>query len=142
MLKAGFSRVDITPPLGSFVAGYFRDRYAKGILDPIYLNAVAVTDGKETAVIITADILYITAKYADQVRALIEERTGIPKNHVMISSLHQHTSIAIRDNEPQGTVSDKAYLDILYRKFADAALLALDDMKEASLSRAERETEK
>ena len=142
MLKAGFSRVDITPPLGSFIAGYFRDRYAKGILDPIYLNAVAVTDGAETAVIITADILYLTAKYADEVRALIEERTGIPQNHVMISSLHQHTSIAIRDNEPHGTVSDKAYMDILYRKFADAALLALDDMKEASLSRAERETEK
>ena len=45
MLKAGFSRLDVTPPLGSYVAGYFVARYAKGVLDPIYLNALAMTDG-------------------------------------------------------------------------------------------------
>ena len=142
MLKAGFSRVDITPPLGSFVAGYFRERYAKGVLDPIYLNTIAVSDESETAVIITADLLYITANYADEIRALIEERTGIPANHIMISCLHQHTSVALRLGDPQPILNDKAYIDVLYRKFADAAQMALNDMKDATLSRAERETEK
>ena len=48
MLKAGVARVDVTPPLGSYMSGKFNDRYAKGILDPIQLNALAVFDGKET----------------------------------------------------------------------------------------------
>ena len=70
MLKAGFSRLDVTPPLGSYLAGYFHDRYAKGILDPIELNAIAVSDGENTALIITADLLGIAMKYADGIIAL------------------------------------------------------------------------
>ena len=27
-LKVGFSRVDITPPLGNFMPGYYQDRFA------------------------------------------------------------------------------------------------------------------
>lgn len=142
MFKAGFSRVDVTPPLGSFVAGYFKERYAKGVLDPIYLNALAVTDGNETAVIITADLLYVVAVYADEIRSLISERTGIPASHVMINCLHQHTSVALRTTDKKPIVNDREYMDVLYRKFADAAQMAIADMKEATLSRAERQTEK
>lgn len=139
MLKAGFSRLDITPPLGSYLAGYFRDRYAKGILDPIELNALAVSDGENTALIITADLLGIAMKYADGIISLITERTGIPAERIMISCLHQHTSLVLRDLTPH-TVNDKAYMDVLYRKFADAAVLAIDDMSDAELYYGEEET--
>ena len=143
MLKAGFSRLDITPPLGSFVAGYFSERYAKGVLDPLYLNALAVTDGKETALVITADLLYLLAKYADEIRKLISERTGVPANHIMLSCLHQHTSVAVRCSDgPRSFPYDKTAMDVLYRKFADAAQMALADMKDATLWMGEGETEK
>ena len=36
--KAGFARVDITPPLGSFMPGYYKDRRAKEVLDPLQMN--------------------------------------------------------------------------------------------------------
>ena len=141
MLKAGFSRLDVTPPLGSYVAGYFKARYAKGILDPIYLNAIAVSDGEATAVLITADFLNLDAVCAEEIRALIEKRTGIPANHVMISCLHQHTSVTIRDKDGTSVINeDESYRDILWRKFADIAQLAMDDMKEATLSLGEQET--
>ena len=41
-LKAGFSRLDITPPLGIPIAGYFEKRYAKGYLDRLEVHAVAI----------------------------------------------------------------------------------------------------
>ena len=41
--------MDVTPPLGSPLAGYFRDRFADGIISPIELNALAYSNGKETA---------------------------------------------------------------------------------------------
>ena len=47
--KAGFARVDITPPLGSFMPGYYVDRRAKQVLDPLQINCVAFSDGKEIA---------------------------------------------------------------------------------------------
>ena len=32
---AGYAKTDITPPLGVFMPGYFKDRFAKEILDPL-----------------------------------------------------------------------------------------------------------
>ena len=47
--KVGFARVDITPPLGNFMPGYYKDRFAKEVLDPLQINMVAFSDGKTTA---------------------------------------------------------------------------------------------
>ena len=57
MLKAGFARVDMTPPLGTPLAGYYSQRLAQDVLDPLSLNAIAFSDGESTAVLITADML-------------------------------------------------------------------------------------
>ena len=40
MLQAGFARVDITPPLGTYMAGYYHERQADGILDPLIANVL------------------------------------------------------------------------------------------------------
>ena len=42
-LYAGFSRVNITPMLGIFVTGYFKPRFAEGILDE--LEALGIQEG-------------------------------------------------------------------------------------------------
>ena len=56
MLKAGFARLDITPPFGRPLDGYQRLRSVKCILDPIYLNAIALSDGEKTIVMIAGDL--------------------------------------------------------------------------------------
>ena len=60
MLQAGFARLDITPPFGLSLAGYFRDRKADGILDPIELNAIAVKNDTDTVLLIAADLIKST----------------------------------------------------------------------------------
>ncbi len=138
MLKVGFSRLDVTPPLGSAIAGYFYHRYASGVLDPIELNAIAITNGKDTVVMVSADILGMVERYADPVRRNIAEKLGIRAENVIIAALHQHTSIGIFDGNP--IMKDTAYTDLLFRKMVDAAVLAAADMKEAKMSYAEGET--
>ncbi len=133
MLKAGFARVDITPPLGTPLHGYFRDRYADGVLDPIELNCVALSDGENTAVVLTADFLYVTDQAATPLRKFISEKTGLDEKNLFLQSLHQHTSCRIggRQNVVPG-VTDEAYLDILKRKYCDVITMAMDDMCKAS----------
>ena len=139
MLKAGFSRVDVTPPLGSYISGYFHDRYAKGIIDPLYLNAVAVSDGDDTAVIIAADFIGIGEEIATPIRQKIAETVGINPNNIIINALHQHTSICVRHfaSGSNDFIFDTGYVDIIYRKFCDVAKMAIDDMSEATLGLAE-----
>ena len=52
MMKAGYARCDITPPLGVSVEGYYEPRTAKGVLDPLMATAVAFYDGQNKAVVI------------------------------------------------------------------------------------------
>ena len=55
--KAGFSRVDATPPLGIPMVGHFHKRNATAILDPLCVECVAVSDGENTALVYSVDDL-------------------------------------------------------------------------------------
>ena len=66
--KAGFARVDITPPLGSFMPGYYQDRRAKSVLDPLEIDMVAFSDGEKTALVAQVDTEGISDDVADLMR--------------------------------------------------------------------------
>ena len=135
MLKAGFARLDMTPPLGTPLAGYYEARPADGVLDPLYLNALALSDGERTVVLITADVLGIRRACSDEIRALVAKRVQISVEYVMIAAVHQHTSVHLGGTGITA-IKDRNYLDVLYRKFADVAQMAIDDMSEATFGTA------
>ena len=140
MIQAGFARVDITPPLGTPISGYFYQRLADGVLDPLQLNALAFGNGTDTAVIIACDLIGMVMGKSDEMREVIAARTGVPADHVMLCCLHQHTSIRIGNrggNKDFSSVEDPTYLSVLTRKFADVAQMAIADMSEAEVGTAE-----
>ena len=140
-MKAGFGRLDMTPPLGTPLAGYYEQRLANDVLDPLSLNAIALSDGESTAVLITVDMLGIRRTYSDEIRNLVAERVGIPADHVMLCALHQHTSMRLADAWERSAVTDKNYLDVFYRKVCDVAQMAIADMADATVTFAMKETE-
>ena len=118
MIQAGFARVDVTPPLGSPLSGYFYYRAADGVLDPIQLNALAFGNGTDTAIIITCDFLGMVMDKCREMREAIAARTGVPAERVMICALHQHTSIRIGDRggvKNQTSFRDPDYMGVLVR---------------------------
>ena len=136
-LSAGFARVDITPPLGTPIVGYFRERYAKGILDPLEANALALSDGERTAVIIAADLLGIEGvEFNAVLRRRIAQAAGMEDDAVYVHSTHTHTgpgagvSESWRTNVFCGTA---AYNEFLAKKLADVASMAVRDMSSATL---------
>lgn len=136
MLKAGFARVDITPPFGCPLDGYFSERFVNGVLDPIELNAIALCDGEKTLVMIAADMLGIYLEDVLAIKALMKERLGLPEECIVISALHQHTSFRLFRKGVNHL--NPAYAEILYLKFGDVAQMAIDDMSECELSTAEK----
>lgn len=146
MLKAGFAKLDVTPPLGVPLAGYYRYRYADGILDPIELIALAASDGEKTVLFITADFLGMLEQWATKIREMISKKTGVPAEHISIQCLHQHTSVRIGykgQAEDPGDFSrfvNHAYYEILSRKFVDVSKMAIEDMCEAQMGVAQKET--
>lgn len=145
MLQAGFARVDVTPPLGTPLAGYFEVRLAGGVMDPIELNALAFGNETDTALLIAADFTGMTMARINPLRERLAALTGVPADRIMITSLHQHTSIyvgdACGDAEDYALITDKDYLELLDRKFCEVARLALADKSEARLFSAEQQAE-
>ncbi len=134
-MKAGFARLDVTPPNGTCIASrYFYFVPAEGCLDALELNALAVSDGENTAVIIAADFAGMTQHYMNDFRARVSAATGLPVEQIFITTLHQHTSIVVSDPAESDTpMNDPVVLEWLYRKFCDAASIALADMSDAEL---------
>jgi len=135
--KAGFARVDITPPLGIGIAGYFVKRNAEGVLDNLEANCLAVSDGEHTAILISADLISIGQVQADIYREQISAACGIPVAACYIACTHTHTGPGVARD-----IGDKTYDAFLGTRLADVAKFAIDDLKPAKLSFARSEAPK
>ena len=133
-LQVGFARLDITPELGIGISGYYVERRAEGVLDPLEVNALALACGEGRCALISVDNcgLAPTSVY-DRCRARVSEETGIPAEAVFIASTHNHTSPYWGEgDDPQV----EAYTRFLEARIADAAALAMQDMKPARMGTA------
>ena len=136
--KAGFARVDITPPLGTPIVGYFEERRAKGVLDNLEANAVAFSDGTHAAVVIAADLLGIEGvEFNAALRRRVAKAAGLSDEAVYIHSTHTHTGPgAGRADKGRTNIFDGTdfYNEFLATRLADVARFAVDDMARATIS--------
>ncbi len=130
-LQAGFSRVDVTPMLGIGMAGYYVPRFADGVLDPLQINALALSCGAEKVVLMSIDHCGIVKEVLNPMIDHICNVTGLPREAVYIHSTHTHTGPFLNYN-PSDPLEIE-YARLVTRKFADAAKLALDDLKPAKM---------
>jgi len=136
-MKAGFCRLEITPPFGARLSGYFHERLADGIIDPLQANAIAFTDGERTAAVVCLDIIGINQENMDIIRHRAAEKNGLDYEAVFVACTHTHTGPEI--NKGRLFEIDPAYNEYLFNRISDAISLAIRDMKEATLEMARSE---
>ena len=139
--KAGFSRVDITPPLGVYMPGYYQARHAKEILDPLQINCVAFSDGERTALVMQFDTEALSDFVANRMRDAVAQATGVARDAILLHASHTHDGGQLTQRAERGTPggSEVEPLVDLYSKMAttraaDAAVEAIRDLKAAKLS--------
>ena len=129
--QVGFARVDMTPPIGTGLSGYFHERISDGIKDTLDINAVACSDGTNKAVVISADVISLRA-YHDLYRKQAAEAAGLPPEAIFIACTHTHTGPVVGACIYGQTFStfDKAstYERFLGERLADAVKLSLADL--------------
>ncbi len=138
VLKAGFSRVDITPPLGVNLGGHPHPetRLAAEVLDPLQINTLAVEAGGKVSVLMSADLLYFRRLFSDQIRKKVAQENNIPYESIFIACTHTHTGPLIStDRIDDFPINDltRAYWESLPEKFVEAARLAIADLKPAQM---------
>lgn len=135
---AGFSRVNITPPLGVSLGGHPHadTRTATEVLDDLEINTLAVSAGGKIAVLFSADLLYIRKVDSEKIRRQVAEENNIPYEAIFIACTHTHTGpLVSADHIPGFVLNEKnlLYKAFLPSRFSDAAKAAIADMKPARM---------
>lgn len=133
-MRCAFYEKDITPPLGCYMSGYYRDIRADDVLEPLFARCAVFESNGECAVIIEIDACEYHNELHDKVTERIEEYTKIPAKNVLISANHTHRGIPVYDSPEINAYADAAYCDVVYRLIADCAILAYKRLYEADLS--------
>lgn len=101
-LKAGVSKVDITPPPGLPLYGYFdRTQLSTGTLDPLHARILVIeVEGKRLA-LITLDLgrTFGPASLA-RLRKQLAQTSGI--SYLLVTASHTHSGPNILDEYPSG----------------------------------------
>lgn len=133
-LKAGFARIDITPPLGIGMQGHTSARYAQGILDPLLATAVCFDDGKKRAVVISVDMIGCNQVVMAELRPMVAKAIETETEAVFICCTHTHYGPGL--TTPQNTIWEghEEYVAWFMKKIRDVAVLAAQDLAPAKLS--------
>ena len=133
-LKAGFARIDITPPIGVGLVGYYRLRESVGILDPLLATAVAVSDGESTAVMMSLDLIGIDQVTVNRIRYGVAEKCGIPHEAVFVACTHTHLAHGVATSYIRPDDAEKQrHVDMLIEKAIGVAKMAISDLKDAEM---------
>ncbi len=132
-LRAGVSRVVITPPVGAMLTGFFtRATGSVGVRDPLYATALVVESGGSRVALLGCDLLWVHPSLVAEVRAGVEEATGIPGANVMICCSHTHSGPPGYIH-PNARSVDNAYVAVLRYLLIGAVAAAARELRPVTL---------
>lgn len=130
-ILAGYGAASISPdwPIGLSGFGTESFRISIGNRTDIFVIVLAVTDSEgSTALIISLDSA--AGDTDDHIRNRIREKFGIPKDHIIVTAIHPHSTPIWTD----------AYVELLLSQTEKAVKLALDDRAPAQMYRNKKQT--
>jgi hypothetical protein len=129
LLLAGAAKLPLPLSPGLPMAGYGkRVGTAKGMHDLLYARALALKQGEERVIVISADLLAVTDEIREAVLQKIRAKIPFPKNGLMIAATHTHSgpgalSSGFLEQFAAGAF-DRPYFEKMTDTLAESALLA------------------
>lgn len=141
--QVGLAQTKITPEKPALMSGYAsRVKPSQGVALDLYAKALAIEDRNgQRAILITTDLIGISAAVAEPIYSRITEQTGVKREAILLSWAHNHAgpSLSLKVNPAQGVaVGDAentvAYTRELQTKLVSLASRAVADLKPAKLA--------
>ena len=133
-LRVGAAQVDITPKLGSVLAGSLSPRYAEDVSYPIMSKAVVFDDGERQVAYVQNDLIVLVREQFAVAKARAEELTGIPAEKIMMSCTHTHYGPATYSMFE--VPAEEEYVEWALQKIGDAVKLAQNRLQPAVIGHA------
>ena len=132
-LQVGFGRTDISPKLGTRLAGYgVKDRPAESIHDPLHASTLVFQQGDRKAAIVSLPWTAVETEEVETIRRLVGEKTGLVGCNITVHVYHSHTSPCTFRCDGWGG-KEKEYLDFVMPKIIESVVLAERNLEPAKV---------
>ncbi len=133
-MKAGFSAIDITPPVGGTLDGFIaRLSPSVGVDLPLHGRALILETDACRTLLVGLDVLGLGPPFADRLVGALAQDLAIPPGHVVLASSHTHSGPMTTPLRGLGP-ADESYLQALESHVRRAAAQAASDLEEVEVS--------
>ena len=129
----GTSSIDITPPVGTLMAGSLQPRASVGIDDPLLCKAMVLGNEDTRIALVTLDLIGWTRQRSDGPRAEIARLTGIVPENILINCSHTHSGPYTNADHNLSDRLDHDYLKGVGEAISAVVVQAADDLREVSV---------
>ncbi len=96
IFRAGAATSNVTPALGTTIHGGWGTPPSRHVHDELHARCLVLDDGLTRLVMVVVDNLSISREVFDEAKRRVEEATGIPASHQMMSATHTHSGPSAR----------------------------------------------
>lgn len=133
-LLAGAATSNITPPLGEPVVGGFSPFPSSHVHDELHARCLVLDNGEKRLAIVVCDLLGAAQPLFDEAAKLVQEKTGLPRECLLMSATHTHSaSSALSDNRYALDAPLTEYQTFVARRIADGVVRALNNLAPARI---------
>lgn len=93
-LQAGWAERDMTPPVGTPLAGFAgrpNKKRCTSIHDHVFSRAIALSDGHDVVALVGSDMLMTTSNIAERVWKKVAEQTPLTSDTILFTTSHDHS---------------------------------------------------
>ncbi len=132
-LLLGVAREIITPEIGGQLYGYRPDVFSTTVEDDLTVTAFYLKQGETEALMVSATVCLINTELADAILTQISQKTGVPKNNIILSTTHTHSGPNTAGAYGWGDIDRKYCDEILVPKILSACQRASGDTQEVTM---------
>lgn len=129
--RAGAATANISPALGSSLAGGMTDRKCTDVHDELLVRCAAMESGSTRMLLATIDSCMVPREVLDKVRARISRENSVDPACILMSSTHTHSAppaMHLFQSMP-----DPRYIEMVELRLADAAKMAFTRLRPARI---------
>ncbi len=134
-LLVGTAEVEITPPIGTMLAGSLKPRPSIGIEDPLYVKAIVMESKGRKLTYVIFDLVALERKIADKGLMLASKKTGISSENIVWAASHTHTGPYTTNLFSDDSAVNKKWLATIPEKMAECIIAADKAKKPAGFCR-------
>lgn len=134
VFQAGAAKSNITPELGLTLVGGWGSPQAEHIHDELWARCLVLDDGSTQLALVIIDNLAAAREVFDHAKQRLEEKTGLPAEHMLMASTHTHSAPSARPSnvlDPPEELTE--YQQFIADRIVDGVRRAINNLEPARI---------